>query len=637
MRRGSAVRSVAGAVALLLAPAIIGAQGLRTSPPTGQLGVSFDGSWSSHDGTSGTRTSQFAEWLDIGVAGSVADPRVFSFSLQLRPAWIQLSGRQPFDTAPSNDATRLTNYAVSATAFSILPVSGSMWLNRSSGRRPGLFGSSSASDIGRVGAAVRLRNPPLPVTFEIERIVRVDSLFQPAGNALTRNDVLTQVGGRARNSKLDVGLRHESYEDRQGQNDQSSLLGDLSHRFTWGKGSSISSSLYVISRSGFSPLEQTRWDERIRLQHTRNVLTDWQYGQFSNDVVGSRNSGRNVSSTMTAVLRPDLRAGLAGRGIWSTFPTGTRSEFRAFPRIALSRRTAGGVVVGLQVGVGYEWLRQETANGGILVVDERHVVDLTGRFRLEQAFVDTATVIVTDVAQTMVYQADADYRVVVTGQVTEILVLPPGRIVVGDTVLVDYQYRVGGSGRATGLLSSLGASVSWRPIQLYAFRDRRSPRTVEGQAFFLRYDYLTAGVSAGGRVGWLSASGRAEYQQRQDDVSDVEVQVLSGTLSAPLARSLTGSLVAALSHQQGDMRLDNFRSDVSLGWTPSGYLRVGVRGTVWSWRQTGVRREDFLGGGADVEWRMGQMLARVAYSRGRWENGSDNVQDFLYFGLVRAF
>ena len=637
MSRAGAVRSVAGAVALALAPLAAAAQGLRIGPPTGELGVWFDRSWITQAGVSGTRITQVAEWVDIGVSGSVADPRLFAFNLQLRPTWMQLSGSEPQGAATSSDATRLTNYALSATAFSIFPVFGSAWLSRGSGRRPGLFGSSSASDIGRIGAGVQLRTAALPVAFDIERTARVDSLFQPAGNVLARNDVLTRVGLRARNSKLDASLRHESYDDRQGRNDQSSLLGDVAHRFTWGKGSSITSAVHTINRTGLSPIEQVRWDERVRLQHTREVRTDWEYSQFSNDVVTGRNSGRHVSGTAVVLLRRDLHGTLDGRGLWSRFPTGSRSEFRAFPRLAWSRRTVGGAVVGLQGGVGYEWLRQETADGGILVVDERHVVDISGRARLEQAFVDSATVVVTDVAQTTIYQADADYRLIVTGQLTEILVLPLGRIAVGDTLLVDYQYRVGPSGRSTGVLTTFGASVAWRAVQVYVSRDRRTPRDIEGQPLFLRYDYLTAGITTSARAGWVTATGRAEYQRRRDDGIDVEAQLVSGSLSGALARSVNGALGMALSRQRGGARLDDFRSDVSLGWTPSGYLRVGVHGTLWKWRQTRGRHEDFVGGGADVEWRVGRMTARLAYRRGRWENGSDNVQDFLSLGLVRTF
>lgn len=624
-------------LAVALASGALVGQGVRIAAPSGQVGVALDGAWSDFEGVRGARFAQFAEWLDIGVAGVVVDPRVASFALHLRPTWLQVAGRQVFDTAPSSDATRLTNYGVSATAFPLMPVSGSAWFTRISGRRPGLFGSSSASDVGRAGASIRLRNPPLPVTFEIERVARVDSQYRLTGNVRTRHDVLTEAGVRARNSKLDAELRRQSFDDRQGVTDQQSWIGDVVHRFGWGKGSSITSGLHTIERTGFLPVRQVRWEERLMLQHTRAVSTQWQYSQFTHDAPVGRISGRALELAAAAALRPDLQAGLDGRATWSRFPEGRRSEVRAIPRLAWSRNLSQGGLVRAHLGLGYEWLSQDNADGGITVLDERHVVDFSGRFRLDQAFVDSLTIVITDVTQTIVYQAGLDYRVVPTGQLTEILTLPTGSIIVGDTLLVDYRYQLGPSGRSAGSVSSYGASVTWRPVEAYAYRDQRSPRQLEGALLALAYDFVTAGVAVRGSLGGVSATGRAEYQRREYDGTDVDIHVLSGTVSGALASALTGSLSGAVSRQRGDLTLDNTRGDLTLGWTPSGYFRLGVRGTVWSWRQGPVRRESFVGGGIDAEWRVGKMQTRASYSRGWWDNGSHNMQHLLSLGVIRNF
>jgi hypothetical protein len=378
------------------------------------------------------------------------------------------------------------------------------------------------------------------------------------------------------------------------------------------------------------------WDERLHLQHTRTVGTSWHYGQVSTEVETTRNTGRSAEGLVDAAILRSLHLTLEGIGGWSRFPAGSRDHYRAMPGMSFSWPLRTGMVRA-RAAVGYEWIRQAATDGTVSAINEVHVLDPGGRFQLEQPYADVASLILTNPDETLLFQDGVDYRVLGAGAFTEVLILPQSRIAAGDTVLADYRYRLLPTGRSDGLLVSYGATVGWQGARLYASRDFRQPQDSARYPLVLSHDYLTAGLGFSRELGGVVANLQGEFQRRRYNGTVVRIYQANANLSAGFSRTLTAALSGTASRQRGDVSLDNARGDVDLTWSPGGTLRLHARWSTWWWQQDGLRREFFVGGGADAEIRVAQLTGRLAFSRGWWETGVDNVQNLLAVSLVRRF
>jgi hypothetical protein len=109
------------------------------------------------------------------------------------------------------------------------------------------------------------------------------------------------------------------------------------------------------------------------------------------------------------------------------------------------------------------------------VVQELLTLSGSASVELRQSFVVSGSVVVRNDPRTQTFVENIDYRLVVVGATTSVQRLIGGAISDGDTVRVDYEYRVGGtvSYRAFGQSYTLGAAL-WQRLDVYArFGDTR--------------------------------------------------------------------------------------------------------------------------------------------------------------------
>jgi len=93
------------------------------------------------------------------------------------------------------------------------------------------------------------------------------------------------------------------------------------------------------------------------------------------------------------------------------------------------------------IGIKYAEEKRKAPDEIISVIDESHTLTNGIITFLDQAFVNTATVVVTDTAGPTTYTLAVDYQLFSTGERTQIQRLPGGSIANGSTVLVDYQVK----------------------------------------------------------------------------------------------------------------------------------------------------------------------------------------------------
>ncbi|MDH3289613.1 MAG: hypothetical protein OEO20_04960 [Gemmatimonadota bacterium] len=632
---GSGFRIIT-AVALLAASPVPGQAQVQVMVPTGQLGAEFRGAASRVPGSSATQLGTVWEWVDLSLTGALKHPRVFLFRAHVRPTWLQ--GYSEVLGASESDATQYVNYDLHAALFSGLPVSLSGRARRLVGSDLDVLSAARDYDLGELGARLDIRYAPLPMYVDLRNETRVESWVRDGSEFALRDESLRTLEFRARNRKFSADLQRRDFTDRTDGRDFESFQSTLQHRARWGKRSTLSSYLVYLDRTGFMPHQRLAWAEQLHLQHSWSFATDLRYGQSWDENSATQQRGRNAQAVFTYTPSQWLRATADGSARWNRYTNGTRDEYRVMPMVALTARLPATAVLRLHGSVGYESVRQTATDGSVPVINELHVIDASGRFTLAERFADPSTVTVTDAAETIVYQPDLDYRLVEGGPLLEVLVLPQGRIAAGDTVLVDYLFRISPDARSEGAVVSYGAGVEVRGFRVYFRHDIRD--LDEKGPFFLglAQNFITAGVGYTASLGVVQADVRGEYQRQRYDGLEASTYLVNASLAADVHRAFRATVSASGYQKRGALLpYDNVQGHVSLVWTPIGALRLGARAALWWWEEGDVRSESFNGIGLDADVRLRLLTLRVAYDRGWWDDGRDRTTDRLVVRFTRDF
>jgi hypothetical protein len=624
-------------VAAALAPdAAVGQGAFTLRPLDGQLGTEFRGRFSSVPGRRTFSTSYFWEWVDVRLLGSVLHPRVFQFKANLRPTWTQGIGTE--NDVRESDGSTLLDYGLEGRFFPASPVSLSARGRRLRGSAVEVFARPREYDMGEIGSLLNVRLPYLPFSIDVRRESRAEAWGPLTTTDPFRDETSSVVDFRARNSKLAAGLEWRDYEDLAIQRRFTRWLGNASHRFRWGKGSLLQSSVRYLDRRGDAPLEQFSWHERVNLRHTRRVTSDWRYSQTSNSTGVFNSTARSALGLMAYDASRSLRATVEGRGSWVRSSTVRRDELRALPRVAFSRVLGGGIGVRAHVGVGYERVRQEAANGVVPVVEELHVVDQSRQFRLEEPFPEPSSVVVKDARGAQVFRQGLDYQTAPGGSRLTVFVLPGGTIAVGDTLLIDYEYRLSPTARSEGMIATYGIAVDWRGFGVYLRRDLRDLKDQMSYEMLLGQDYLTIGATFMRSAGPLHANVRAEYERFRYNGTLVNTYLGSANVDWNIVAGWAVRLGGTAMWKRGTAApLDNALATTEISWTPSGSLRLSAHADGWRWERDGTASQSSLSVGFGGDYRIGLLRLTARYDRGRYVDGQVLHHNRLHVRLTRDF
>ncbi len=636
------LRGLLSALALGAAVAPLPAQVLQLDRPRLEVGADLDGSWFSYPQAPSSTLGTFREWFGIGIGGGIPHPGLFGFTATFYPRWTQQRRtEQLLDTTQTASGTWI-DYRMGASLLAALPASISGWAQRTSGTEPDVFSGPRDYDVREFGGRFTLRSAYTPVRVEyIDRSLE-ETWFPDGRDVLIRDERLRTLRADARTRTITLYGERLDLEERRDGRDFVSYLGNAAHELRWGWGSSIRSAVRYYDRTGFLPQQRLSWSEFLHLQHVPTVGTDWHYEQSWIEAGGGRQRYRAAGVQLTVDPSPVLRLGAEGRGQWSRFPTGLRDEYVATPHVLLSVPLASQIQFTARASVGYEWQRLEpTADGLVDVVNELHVVDASGRFTLREPFADPLTVVVANSGETLVFQEDLDYRVVPLGDLLDVLVLPTGRIQTGDTVLVDYRYRLVPAARASGLLASYGADLRFHSVTAYARRQTRnldSPDPVG--PFVLDYDDFITGVSIRQRIGPGFVDLNGEYQRRE--LADDAFTTWAGRahLSVPIGLGLRPSVGGRISRSESGGGAREFRTisgEAALEWMPTTAVRVRLRGNTFWWEDTPAVSERFWGAGLDAEFRTGRAQLQLLVDRGVWTEGFERETSRAVLRVRRRF
>jgi len=322
-------------------------------------------------------------------------------------------------------------------------------------------------------------------------------------------------------------------------------------------------------------LDDLTYQGDVRWDHEQDGHTYLRYRSLD----ATRTDAELQSQDASAGVVRHLRTGLdldAAIGYLAEDQTGfNRDESNARGAFTWVRDTGFGSV-GVAGSLRAARTDQVSSADDIQVVGEPVTLNGTAPVDLQNEFVVTGSVVVSNATRTQIYIEDLDYRLITIGSITSIQRLINGAITDGETVIVDYSFQTPG----TAVFDTFGSGLSLN-VNLLGTIDA-----------FVRYDWQDTSISEGAltnpvndrqRVeiglgasnqfldGW-SLDGEYRHTQNDEEISPY----VGDMLNLSLRTSLGGTFSLVLSGSLSEVDYDNSPEDIQ----QVGY-RVALSGRIF--------------------------------------------------------
>jgi hypothetical protein len=624
------------AVSALLSP--VHGQILQLQPNSSELGVESRAERWWYDGLRPTQFAMLGEWLSVSASGMLVTPGVFAWSGTVRPYIGQQDGSR---TANGFDSRNL-GLSFGANLLAALPVTLRVNAHRSSGHLRAVLGGENDFFTSGGGGILSWRNRPLPLTLEVASRATADSWTSVTTHApIRRDEVLRNVRFQAQNSKTLFALDRLSYKDRLGSLSFRSIDATFEHALRWGTGSVLNTSLQAGQRAGSFSYNRTAAGWRVLLHHSERASTDAFVQRRGGTSAGVRARSVATGGTFRLRGRDGWNSALSGSWNATDFREGGTSNALAAWRVQGFRALPGRATVLGNLAATYERLNQWTSGDRFLeAFDERHVVDDGRPLTLGNLRIDSTSIEVRNLDQTLVYASGIDYRIIPIGASLQLRLLPGSRIKPGDVLLVNYRFRSAGEGVNGVMGLSADLAVGNAMLMLRAsgsLRDASGSQGSEARQLLSGRDG-TVGVTLRHRIPGGRLELDAQHRRRTGSANDFltnEVRMTLVPRGSPRWQSNLG--VRGSTSRVAGEELTLASADAAITWTPIASLRVLLTGERWLWLPSNAMNEEYVGGALEVDWQIGRIETQWRYAMQRRVVQVDNNQRRLSARIVRRF
>ncbi|MDH5765405.1 MAG: hypothetical protein OEZ38_05250 [Gammaproteobacteria bacterium] len=369
-------------------------------PLTWDAGFLFDGRWRSYETSPGntqdSKEQRFREQFSFKKNIHILDPGIATFSFDLRPTFDQNN----YDTtAGANNDTDSTTLNYSANSSFLhgtkMPINLSAGINRTSGVTTQSLGARTDFDLKNQQLTFNLKNIYFP-SF-ISYTTREQELIQESGFSsvlLHTHDRIHRLNYRGRSSKMNLSIEQMEYEDFIYNRNYTYNREQLTHGFHWGKNSHINSRIEHTEQQEFGAYENLNLTEKIRLQHTQNLYSSYQFDY--------KETERNVKTTsyynnfdINHQLYTNLRTQFGYQQNTSRYSNGSTGESTTTgPKYSLNySKKLPAQNSYISMGVNGSRLTTEQS-GGTQIIDVIGYSKTfeTDRILLEQRYIDITTI-----------------------------------------------------------------------------------------------------------------------------------------------------------------------------------------------------------------------------------------------------
>jgi len=264
-------------------------------------------------------------------------------------------------------------------------------------------------------------------------------------------------------------------------------------------------------------------DERLRIDHFKNLFTTYEYLLVRTDTQGQTDTSNTATFQLQYSAFKNLTNTLMLQGFYETISPGGHIDYVAVetsPNYTHSIPWGGTLTLGTD---GRYEIDQDHTQGPVTVLDEKHTApSFFGPgigFTLTNPFVVTSTIVMYDIASTtkgrVLTQLGVDYDLVQQGQLTKIVIIPTSLIInPGDALEVSYSYVSGPSGRysTTVFGANAGVAFGWIALNLSHQQLKQSLQSGTGAQYLYSYHQENAELDLHKEWEWFDARGIALYQ-----------------------------------------------------------------------------------------------------------------------------
>ncbi len=618
---------LAPAALLLLAlaqPATAQWMGLRRGPSL----IRFEtrGGLTEVTGASEARTLalRFEERLQLSAAGWLLDPRVMTFSGSIMPTL----GQHTAQLSDGMGRGQSMAYDLSTVLFPRRRISLSARTGRTSGFNAAELGSRNEW-VGRTtNLGVRLKDRYFPINLTYSSSDGTSTRRAIAGQApLNLAQSVERFQAELINPKLTLRYRRELDENLGYSSDpyrfSTTVLVD--HRLRWGRGSSLSSLYQLQDRETSSRVQNHVWNETLRIVHTEEVTSRWEYRSRAWVAESSRFDSRSAGGTFTYRPAPFLSTDLTLRHQSSASSSGSgESGIQVLPSMRLqgSLPWNGNGALDLSGGMDRFTGRRAASDTWVEVLEEEHVIRSSLTFLLDNYRVEGPSIRIWTDDLSFELVRGIDFVILDFGGQVEVRILPTGRVQQGEVLRVTYRYlALEASSRSGGFLNARGeATFAWFTVGAgFLQRSGSDPSEAALGDPGLTESYLSLGLNPRSTpLGVVSLDLEADTRSGRGITTDR--REVRATLSLPRRLPIDLDLRSSFSRTQttAPSGLHAFSGSLQAGWSPGGGLRISGTTNYLVWDRDGdVDR--FFSGTATLGWRWRDVIVEARMDQSyRW-------------------
>ncbi len=602
----------------------------------------------------------FQESLRLDTEGSLYHPNLMEFTLGGLFGLRQHSFREalPDATTSGNENGFLLGYDFTANFFKRKPYPGSVFARRYQALEPRLFQSSVETTTNSYGANWQYLSDKMPTRLQLEYTdVQLRPLAETADDS-SRKNLNLRFDTAYKFSQYNVlsllyehlGIDEQTMtaEPTRVKYDSDELT--LAHRLDFGRRHEhrLDSEFNLFGQRGSLDMERLRWREKLRLKHSE-ALRSWYEFEGLSQTRGSlaglpsiRERSYRFAGGVEQRLFESLVSQVSGWGQLQEFESGANIDrYGGEVRFDYSKKNPFGV---LRANYGAR-IERENRQGKQMraeIRDERQTFRDPEPVVLANPGIETGSIVITALDGVTFHQVDRDYRLRTLGNTVEIERVPTGRIADGQTVLIDYIYRLGGSFELDTVSQNFGVrqdfSFGLSPYYRLRWQDQSiAPRTDSG---FVPDDITAHIIGAEYRRGLFDCG--AEYEDHFSTVNPFKAARLRAGYTYRFKFAATAALRAAWTDmsygppQDRDTQFftveGRYRQTITRNFTAEGAALYRNQRDTLTGPQNGLDLSFAL------EWLVRQMEIRVTGEMKQFDDDfAKNRSSGLYFQIRRRF
>ncbi len=610
------------------------------------------------DRVSNNQNSTETDW-ELGVSlnqeGYYLDPAITWFLLDIDPALT----RNIYEDELVTDETdgEQINYLFQLDIFRDTPHLFGLNLDsfHNSNKENGTLGSRYDNIISHTSAEMRWKNEAFPMSLTYrEEILEQEFLNSQTNQSSERDELSNILVLTGRSSKLNLRVEKKELDDRvvTRNNDFEQDTAYVNHNLEWGNGSSLFSRIDYLDREGFNANERFSIDETANIKHT--------------DSVSSKSSLRITTITQNIKSDENIASFQLNHKLFKNLNSSAKiyheteqSDILDEKIHALDLQTRYnkneifGARINAGLGVGYKETDRDSTGGLIDTVDEAHVVPLSGSIRLDNQYIIPSTIVITNDLGTLVYTEGFDYEVnALPSNFTEIITIPGGQIITGDTILVSYQ--------ANSLPSQEFSTSQWnygfgfdRGWVRFSHSDRESDDKLKSgadESFLNDTRFTLTDLDFNWQINTIHVNFSAERSFNKNSDFGSTTYSYQQRFSWPVSRNSRWNLSFNESFIEQNLRdTDLFSARFFVDWRPNARLLIKPALSYWQREDVdnsgnGDSEDEYMSASFNMHWNYRQVIMDLSYHHNTRDikylstsTQTNTDEDRIMFTLTRRF